>query len=147
MRAARLYGDREAVVSCEQHKRLTYAQLLDQADRIAAGLSVLGLRHGDRLGIWAPNTAEWCVMMMASVRAGLIAATLNPAFQTQEISYCLQKVQVNAIYAADTHKSQRYYDMLSTIVPDIKQADDRRVRSKEFPELRSVIIDSETNYP
>lgn len=148
-RAARLYGDREAIVSCAQGKRLTYAQLLNQADRIAAGFSVLGLRFGDRFGIWSPNSVEWYVMLMACARAGLIAATLNPAYQTNEMSYCLRKIQINGMYAADTHKTQCYYDMLSVIVPELGQSDDNgcRIQSDEFPDLHSVIIDSKRNYP
>lgn len=70
------FGDREAVVSCEQNVRYTFAQVLEKADRLAAGYRVLGLERGDLFGIWAPNSAEWYFNTLAAARAGLTVASL-----------------------------------------------------------------------
>lgn len=52
------FGDREAVVFREQGVRWTWRQFSAEVDRLAAGLHTLGLRRGDRLGIWSPNRVE-----------------------------------------------------------------------------------------
>lgn len=139
-RAARLYGDREAVVACAQHQRLTYAQVLEQADRLAAAFVRLGLRRGDRIGIWSPNSVEWYVSMMAAARAGLVTVALNPAYQAPEIGYCLKKVGMRAIYAAGVHKERSFYEVLRQVVPEIGDAVDGRVQSAEYGDLQTVVI-------
>jgi fatty-acyl-CoA synthase len=48
-------------VSASQGIRLTYAELLQNAETFASGLIALGLEKADRLGIWAPNRVEWAV--------------------------------------------------------------------------------------
>lgn len=43
-----------------------------QVERAAAGLLALGLEHGDRLGMWGPNTYEWILIQFAAATAGII---------------------------------------------------------------------------
>lgn len=69
---AKLYPDRECIVSPSQNKRLTYQEVLEESNKLAAGLRRLGLQKGDRIAIWAPNITEWLVTMLAAARAGLI---------------------------------------------------------------------------
>lgn len=69
---ANKYPNREAIVSVEQNQRLTFQELFDNADKLAAGLNVLGIKKGDRLGIWAPNLVEWYVTYLACARAGIL---------------------------------------------------------------------------
>ena len=58
-RTANRYPDRLAVASCHQQKRLTWAELSAEADRVARGLWSLGIRRGDRVGLWSTNCIEW----------------------------------------------------------------------------------------
>jgi fatty-acyl-CoA synthase len=46
-----------------------------QADKAAAGLRSLGLKRGDRIGIWGPNSYEWLLTQWAAARIGLILVT------------------------------------------------------------------------
>ena len=69
--AARLWGDREALVSVRQGVRWTYAELRARAEALAAGLLALGLAPGDRVGVWSPNNAEWALTQFAAAKAGL----------------------------------------------------------------------------
>jgi acyl-CoA synthetase (AMP-forming)/AMP-acid ligase II len=48
-----------------------------QADRLAAGLLQLGLKPGDRVGIWGPNSSDWYISRVGTARAGLIAVSTN----------------------------------------------------------------------
>ncbi len=70
-RTALRHAEREALVVCDQGVRWTWAALQRRVDATAAGLLRLGLEPGDRLGIWAPNCAEWVVIQFAAAKAGL----------------------------------------------------------------------------
>src|SRR5690606_28648133 len=90
--AAERWGDRDALVSAGQGIRWSFAELLERSDAFAAGLLALGLHPGDRIGIWAPNCAEWTLTQFAAARAGLILVTINPAYRLAEVEYTINKV-------------------------------------------------------
>lgn len=137
----------EAIVSCHENKRLTFSSLVDHVDRLGAGFLRLGLKPGDAIGIWAPNFLHWYLSMLAASRTGLISVGINPAFQGPEVKYCLNKVGIKAIIAPETFKSQNYYSILETIIPELKNSEPGRIKSTEVPSLQSVIIDTNQNYP
>jgi fatty-acyl-CoA synthase len=74
-------GSREALVVAHQKIRWTYAEFKARCDAFASGLLSLGLAPGDRVGIWAPNCAEWTIAQFATAKAGLILVTINPAYR------------------------------------------------------------------
>lgn len=84
---------------------------------------------------------------MSAAKAGLISVALNHSYQSTEIAYCIKKVGIKAIVTTETFKSQNYYDMLCNIVPEIKVASDGIIRSSEYNSLRTVIVDSDKNFP
>src|SRR6478672_7881388 len=100
--AAAHWPDREAVVVCDQGVRLTFAELKREVDRLAAGLLTLGLRPGDRIGIWSPNNIAWILTQYATAKAGLILVNINPAYRVAELEYALNKV---ALSRADHRRS------------------------------------------
>lgn len=118
-RAVERWPDREALVSRHQHIRWSWRELADRADRFAAGLVALGLRKGDRIGIWSPNNAEWVVTMLAAARAGLIVVTINPAYRVQELEYALNKVGCRALVTATSFRQSDYVAMLNSIAPEL----------------------------
>lgn len=69
--ACQQYADQEAIVSSHQNRRLTYKQLQDEVNAFACSLLKLGLKKGDRLGIWSPNCVEWTITQFAAFKAGL----------------------------------------------------------------------------
>ena len=80
--AAAKYGSKEALISCHQGIRYTYAELNEKSNRIALGLYELGLRKGDRIGIWSPNCVEWVLTQFATAKLGLILVNINPAYRS-----------------------------------------------------------------
>lgn len=111
-RAADNWPNREIFVSIPQRVRMTYSEALVRADRIAAGLRRLGLKPGDRVGIWGPNDIEWCLAFLAIARAGCITVGINPAYRQSEVDYCLGLVGARAVIAPATFKTQNYASML-----------------------------------
>lgn len=112
--AVATWPERACIVSIHQDVRLTFSELLRRVDAFAAGLKKLGMMRGDRLGIWGPNDVEWFITSLSASRAGLIVVAINPAYQQNELVYCLQKVGVKAIVSPDVFKTQNYPRMLLT---------------------------------
>ena len=80
---------------------------------------IAGVRPGDRIGIWGPNTYEWYLTQMAAAKLGAILVNINPAYQPEELKYCLNKVGVKAVVASKTFKTQNYYDILAEVLPEL----------------------------
>ncbi|HSY00677.1 MAG TPA: AMP-binding protein [Acidobacteriaceae bacterium] len=97
-RTASRFPDRDAVVSCHQPRRLTWSQLSEQADRVARGLWALGIRKGDRVGLWSTNCVEWIMMHMGCARAGVALVNVNPAYRSHELQYTLTRSRMKALF-------------------------------------------------
>jgi fatty-acyl-CoA synthase len=137
--AAARWGGNEALVSCHQNIRWTYAELKRQADEFAAGLIGSGLQPGDRIGIWSPNCAEWLLTQFATAKAGLILVNINPAYRLSELEYALNKVGAKALITAATFKSSNYLEMLTTLAPEIVHATPGRIEAAKLPRLKLVV--------
>ncbi len=131
--------DAEALVSIHQGVRWTWAELGRRADALAAGLLALGLRPGDRVGVWGPNSAQWALAQFATARAGLIQVNINPAYRLSEVEYTLNKVGVKALIAAERFKTSDYAGMIETLAPEISGSAPGALSSARLPDLRSLI--------
>ncbi len=129
----------EALVSVHQDIRWTWAEFGARVDALAAGLLALGLRPGDRVGVWGPNSAEWTLAQFATARAGLIQVNINPAYRLSELEYTLVKVGVKALIAAERFKTSDYVGMVEALAPEIAASSPGRFSSARLPDLRVVI--------
>jgi fatty-acyl-CoA synthase len=114
-RAIQRFGDREALISCHQKVRCTYAELGAAVDEVSRALMAAGLEKGDRLGIWSPNRAEWTLVQYATARIGVILVNINPAYQTSELEYALAQSECRMLIAAPAFKSSDYRAMVSEV--------------------------------
>jgi fatty-acyl-CoA synthase len=135
----RQYGDNEALVVPHQDVRWTYKEFDERVSRLAAGLLALGLRPGDRIGIWSQNCAEWVLVQFATARAGLVMVNINPAYRRSELEYVLDKVQCAALILSPAFKSSDYLEILADVVPEIGQSKPGKLQSARLPHLRHII--------
>jgi fatty-acyl-CoA synthase len=138
-RTAERWPDRPALIVSEQGVRWSYAELKEQIDAFAAGLLALGLRPGDRVGIWSPNNAEWVITQFATAKAGLIMVNINPAYRVVELEYALQKVGCRALILATRFKSSDYIAMLQELAPELAGSRPGALRAARLPDLEIVI--------
>ena len=89
-RTGRRRPDREALVEVATGRRWTYAEFAAEVDALALGLLAAGVGKGDRVGIWAPNVAEWMFVQYATAKIGAILVNINPAYRTHELEYVLE---------------------------------------------------------
>ncbi len=133
------FPDREALVVHHQALRYTWRQLADAVDQHARALMALGVQPGDRLGIWAPNCAEWCITQFASAKVGAILVNINPAYRSSELDYALGQSGCRWVICADAFKTSDYHAMLQGLLPGLASGQPGALICERFPELRGVV--------
>lgn len=108
-------ADSEAVVDVPTGRRWTYRELDEAVDRVASGLLAMGLAKGDRIGIWAPNSAEWILVQYATARLGAILVNINPAYRSHELQYVLGHAGIRMLVAAPSFKTSDYAAMIAEV--------------------------------
>ncbi|MEJ8280544.1 AMP-binding protein [Pseudonocardia spirodelae] len=117
----------DALVEVQTGRRWTYAQLREDVDRLACGLLAAGVRTGDRLGIWSPNTAEWTMVQYATAKIGVVLVNINPSYRTHELAFVLRQAGITTLVAAREFKTSDYAGMIEQVRP-------------ECPDLQRVVI-------
>jgi fatty-acyl-CoA synthase len=118
------YGDREALVEVASGRRWTYAEFGADVDTFARGLMARGIAKGDRVGIWAPNCAEWTISQYATAAVGAILVNINPAYRTHELAYALNQSGVKVLISATEFKTSDYRKMVDEVRPDCAALED-----------------------
>ncbi|WPJ98662.1 fatty acid CoA ligase family protein [Pseudomonas putida] len=133
------FPEREALVVHHQALRYTWRQLADAVDQHARALMALGVQPGDRLGIWAPNCAEWCITQFASAKVGAILVNINPAYRSSELDYALGQSGCRWVICADAFKTSDYHATLQGLLPGLANSQPGALICERFPELRGVV--------
>ncbi|GAA2429388.1 AMP-binding protein [Actinomadura vinacea] len=126
-RTAAAFADRDALVECATGRRWNYDRLAAEIDSVALGLLEMGVTKGDRVGIWAPNCAEWVFVQYATARIGAILVNINPAYRVHELEFVLNQSGVRTLVAAPSFKTSDYAAMIEEVRP-------------RCPELRDVVL-------
>jgi fatty-acyl-CoA synthase len=105
----------EALVDVPTGRRWTYSQLDADTDSLAAGLLALEISKGDRVGIWAPNCAEWVLLQYATAKIGAILVNINPAYRSHELAYVLRQSGVRLLVSAESFKTSDYRAMIDEV--------------------------------
>lgn len=114
-RTAARVGEHEALVECATGRRWSYPQLVADVDAVALGLHALGVAKGERVGIWAPNCAEWVFVQYGTAKLGVVLVNINPAYRTHELSYVLQQAGISVLVAAPEFKTSDYRAMVAEV--------------------------------
>src|SRR4051812_27733054 len=123
-RVAAEHGDREALVEVATGRRWTYRELDAEVDVLARGLLALGIEKGDRVGIWAPNCAEWTIVQYATAKVGAVLVNINPAYRTHELAFALNQSGLRLLFSAESFKASDYRAMLEEVRHDTRALQD-----------------------
>lgn len=133
------FPENDALIIPYQNIHWTYKKFQQEVNRLATGLLNLGISKGDRVGIWGPNSIEWCLTQFATAKIGAIMVCLNPAYRVYELEYALNKVDCKAIITAEGFKSSQYLHMLLEISPDLSSQNPECLQLISFPQLKMII--------
>ncbi|MES9537018.1 MULTISPECIES: AMP-binding protein [unclassified Actinomadura] len=111
------HSERDALVERSSGRRWTYEQFSDDVDAVALGLRDLGVVKGDRVGIWAPNCAEWMLVQYATAKLGAILVNINPAYRVHELEFVLNQAGIRTLVAAPVFKTSDYAAMIEQVRP------------------------------
>jgi fatty-acyl-CoA synthase len=142
--AARLWPKRPALISPSHGVAWNWTEFRAAVRNLAAGLVALGLKRGERIGVWSLNRPEWTLTQFAAAEAGLIFVTVNPAYRLHELEYALKKVGCAALVTATRFKTSDFIGMVNKLVPELARAKPGALRSARLPDLRLVIQIGET---
>jgi len=117
-RAVAAYGERDALIDRSSGRRWTYSELAVDVEVLAAGLLGAGIAKGDRVGIWAPNCAEWTMVQYATAKIGAILVNINPAYRSHELQYVLNQAGIRMLVAAPSFKTSDYAAMIEQVRPE-----------------------------
>ncbi|XP_049527200.1 medium-chain acyl-CoA ligase ACSF2, mitochondrial isoform X10 [Dermacentor silvarum] len=145
--AAEKFGDRVGWAFVQEGKQCTFADFRDQVDRVAQGLLSLGFCKGDTLLIWSPNTFNWILMAAAMAKVGIISASIHFALTAAEFEKCLKTVGFKGLFIAQPFKRSNYYEMISMLIPELRDSKPGQLNCAKYPFLKAVIADGDQKAP
>ncbi len=133
------YPENDAVVSRHQDVRYSYRELSHKVDECARAFHTLGLRKGERIGIWANNCVEWLITQLASARLGAILVNINPSYRLHELEFSLKQSGCSFVVIGNRFKSSDYTAMMYDVAPELASSEPGKLKSAKLPDLRAVI--------
>jgi fatty-acyl-CoA synthase len=138
----------EALVSVFENRRFTYAEFVEETNRVARALLALGVAKGDRVGVWSTNCAAWVLLQFATAKIGAVLVTINPAYRSYELEFALRQSECNLLIAGEGFKEEDYTRMLRELIPELAGAEPRKALSSEkFPRLKRLVYLGEKAQP
>ena len=106
------YPTEDALICSHQNYRATYEEFYDQVIEVAKGLMALGVKRGERVGVWSPNCYQWTLLQYATAKIGAILVNINPAYRTSELIYVINQSGLSVMFSALQFKSSNYKKMM-----------------------------------
>ena len=106
------YPTEDALICSHQNYRVTYEEFYDQVIQVAKGLMALGVKRGERVGVWSPNCYQWTLLQYATAKIGAILVNINPAYRTSELIYVINQSGLSVMFSALQFKSSNYKKMM-----------------------------------
>ncbi|MEV0060150.1 AMP-binding protein [Nocardia sp. NPDC050718] len=143
-RTVAAHPDRDALIDRPTGRRWTYRELGVAVDAVATGLACLGIGAGDRVGIWAPNCAEWFLVQYATAKLGAVLVNINPAYRTSELEYVLRQAGIRQLIAAPEFKTSNYVAMIDEVRPNCPDLEQVLILGRsEWQEIAATEPDTE----
>lgn len=138
-RTVEKFPENDALISRHQNIRYTYREFNEKVNECARALLAIGIQKGDRVGVWAPNCAEWTIVQFATSKIGAIQVNINPSYRLHELRYALNQSGCGTIVTATAFKSSHYVDMLYELCPELNHCQPGQLCSAEVPALKTVV--------
>jgi fatty-acyl-CoA synthase len=132
--------EKEFMVYADRDLRFTYAQFNKRVDNLAKGLLHIGLKPGDKLGIFANNVPDWLTFMFATAKIGAVLVTVNTNYRTHELEYILKDADIHTLCLVNGWKDGDYIQMINELVPELKEHQRGYLHSEKFPFLKNVVF-------
>jgi fatty-acyl-CoA synthase len=132
--------DNDFMIYPDRNLRFTYGEFNKRVDALAKGLLFIGIKPGDKVGIWAKNVPDWLTIMFATAKTGAVLVTINTSYKLSEIEYLLKNADINTLCLVDGFRDSDYVNMIFNLVPELKEQPRGELHSEKFPELKNVVF-------
>lgn len=132
--------EKEFMVYPDRNLRFTYAQFNERVDNLAKGLLYIGVKPGDKVGIWAKNVPDWTTFMFATAKIGAILVTINTSYKLSELEFLLKNADINTLCLADGYRDSDFVKMIFELVPELKEQARGELKTEKFPELKNIVF-------
>jgi fatty-acyl-CoA synthase len=143
--SAEKYGHKVALIF--KDRELTYHELNHQVNKLARGLVKLGIKKGDHVSIWLPNSFDWVIGKFATIKTGAVMIPVNTRYKSREVEYILKQSDSTTLFMADHFLNMDYLSLIRDRCPEIDTSMRGNLRSKNLPKLRNIILMMEENVP
>ncbi|MEN8116947.1 MAG: AMP-binding protein [Bacteroidota bacterium] len=130
--------NKDFIVYPDRDLRFTYSQFNQRVDQLAKGLLVIGVKPGDKVGIWAKNVPDWITLMFATAKIGAVLVPINTSFKQTELGFILKHADVNTLFLVEGYRDSDYLKIIFELVPELKSQPRGELKSEKFPELKNV---------
>src|SRR5512145_2597071 len=137
---AREIPDNDFIVYPDRNLRFSYSQFNDRVNKLAKGLLAIGVKPGDKVGIWATNVPDWSTFMFATAKIGAILVTVNTSYKLTELEFLIRNADLHTLCIIDGFRDSDYVNMVFELVPELKTSARGELKSQRFPELRNVVF-------
>ncbi|HEX2395198.1 MAG TPA: AMP-binding protein [Bacteroidales bacterium] len=132
--------DHEFIVYPDRNLRFTYGQFNERVERMAKGLISIGVRPGDKVGVWATNVPDWSSMMFATAKIGAILVTVNTSYKLTELEYLIKNADLHTLCIIDGFRDSDYVNMIFELIPELKTSERGNLKSERFPLLKNIVF-------
>ncbi len=132
--------DQEFMVYPDRDLRFTYKQFNDRVNALAKGLLYIGVKPGDKVGIWAKNVPDWTTVMFATAKIGAVLVTINTNYKSSELKYLLKNADVQTLFLMDGYRDSDYVEIVFDLIPEAKKHPRGELRNSNFPMLKNLVF-------
>jgi fatty-acyl-CoA synthase len=144
-RAAARFPDRHAIVAAD--RRISYAEFLAEAERMARGLLAAGVGRDDKVALWLPNRPAWLFVQQACAMIGAVVVALNTRYKAHELAYILGQSDSTTLILTDHLGPVDFLETLGEVLPDLGDGEPGALDLAGFHLLKRVIVDADDPYP
>jgi fatty-acyl-CoA synthase len=132
--------DHEFIVYPDRNLRFTYSQFDQRVNQLAKGLLSIGVKRGDKVGIWATNVPDWSTFMYATAKIGAILVTINTSYKLSELEYLIRNADLQTLCIIDGFRDSDYVNMVFELIPELRTCVRGSLQSEKFPVLKNVVF-------
>lgn len=132
--------DVDFIVYPDRGLRFSYGAFNQRVDNLAKGLIAIGVKPGDKVGIWANNVPDWLTIMFATAKMGAILVTINTNYKTSELEFLIRNADLQTLCIIESYRDSNYVSMVNELIPELKTCERGQLKSEKFPLLRNVVF-------
>ena len=133
-------GENDAVVYADRDFRLSWFQFGEEVDKLARGLMTLGVKHGEKIALWATNVPHWVVLMFAAAKIGAVLLPLNTNYKSKEMDFALKQSDTENLFIIAGYRDCDYVKVINELVPELKTQPRGELQSATYPHLKRVFF-------